>query len=198
MWPRSAKKWSGHGRPSRPASYATETLKQGLKAFLSQLTSRTDNLADSWDLTLYHHQNARGNLDLALLSPTMRTHLYYYSKYPIMMSSDTTIRNTAAVCFPSQALSIWTIVSYPPPVSILQIVFLTSTCIKLEDEVAMEVRKSIYTSKNYRENDIHSTSVHLLFSVIMHVLAVAETISTTTEAGWVWEAGGYVNKWAGL
>ena len=29
-----------------------------------------------------------------------------------------------------------------------------------------------YTNKNYRDNDIHSTSSHLLFSVIMHVLSL--------------------------
>ena len=31
-----------------------------------------------------------------------------------------------------------------------------------------------YTNKNYRDNDIHSTSLHLLFSVIMHVLVVID------------------------
>ena len=29
-----------------------------------------------------------------------------------------------------------------------------------------------YTNKNYRDNDIHSTSLHLPFSVIMHVLSL--------------------------
>ena len=156
--------------------------------------SRTDNLADSWGLTLYHHQNARGNLDLALLSPSMRTHLYYYSKYPIMISSDTTITNTAAVCFPSQAISIWTIVSYPLPVSILQIVFLTSTCItnnwiKLEDEVVeMAVPKSTQARITGKMTSIRH--LYTCFSLLSFPLQ--------TEAGWACEAGGYVNKWAGL
>ena len=63
VWPRSAKKWGGHGRPSRPASYATVLAHKLMKcktlgAFHSAIAGLYAKLATAVQCYAYAHMQS--------------------------------------------------------------------------------------------------------------------------------------------